>query len=251
MAQVAAQLQAIAGKPDQKQKLELYKQLLQTALQDPSVETLNAFVDHSARPRAGSAHALCMCARARAARAAAATTARGRGAPAAASGTPYTRAYWLVFHRMTARAAGRRWQTGAASCCRARAPTPRLHATFPHPLCQTAPRLSLRNPLPSVLSDDVQLVISRQVLQVRGLGGTRALSWPAATWAAVCPTGACQSPHATPPGRRQLSAPNPRRRPPAFDGCARASTRLGRPTRCADASPPRGKLGQPTNSGNR
>lgn len=41
-----AQLQAIANKPDQKQKLELYKQLLQTTLTAPTVEACNAFVDH-------------------------------------------------------------------------------------------------------------------------------------------------------------------------------------------------------------
>jgi hypothetical protein len=47
MAQIAQQLQAIAEKPDQKQKLELYKQLLQNVLESPTVEACNAFVDHS------------------------------------------------------------------------------------------------------------------------------------------------------------------------------------------------------------
>jgi hypothetical protein len=47
MADIAAQLQAIADKPDQKQKLEDYKQLLQRLLAAPSVDTCNAFVDHS------------------------------------------------------------------------------------------------------------------------------------------------------------------------------------------------------------
>lgn len=70
MADITAQLQAIADKPDQKQKLELYKQLLQTLLQSPAVETCNAFVDHSAcrnlargrrDARHRSPHLICLC----------------------------------------------------------------------------------------------------------------------------------------------------------------------------------------------
>jgi hypothetical protein len=50
MADIAAQLAAVADKADQKAKLEDYKQLLQRLLAAPSVDALNAFVDHSAAP---------------------------------------------------------------------------------------------------------------------------------------------------------------------------------------------------------
>ncbi|GBF98333.1 COP9 signalosome complex subunit 4 [Raphidocelis subcapitata] len=46
MSDIEAQLAAIAEKPDQKQKLELYRQLLAALLAAPAVETCNAFVDH-------------------------------------------------------------------------------------------------------------------------------------------------------------------------------------------------------------
>ncbi|KAI8472823.1 MAG: hypothetical protein J3K34DRAFT_413139 [Monoraphidium minutum] len=46
MAAIPARLLEIAEKPDQKQKLELYKQLLAEILQTPAAETCDAFVDH-------------------------------------------------------------------------------------------------------------------------------------------------------------------------------------------------------------
>ena len=48
LADLQGQLHHIAAQSDQKQKLELYKQLLHTVLAVPSQETCNAFVDHSA-----------------------------------------------------------------------------------------------------------------------------------------------------------------------------------------------------------